>query len=79
MVFSPLFFVLTRYNIYHIVIQNAFTLSLYIYIQNISKATTFRRETSFLREKKNALLRNNTATNYYIVVLLLFPPFGFAR
>ena len=61
------FCVLTRSLLYHIVIQNAFTLSLYIYIQNISKATTFRdaKKLLFLREKKNALfLRNNTpATN----------------
>ena len=63
------FCVLTRSLLYHIVIQNASTLSLslYIYIQNISKATTFRdaKKLLFLREKKNALfLRNNTpATN----------------
>ena len=82
--FSPLFFfcVDSFSSLSHRHPKRFYSLSLSIYIQNISKATTFRREKTFiLREKKNArLLRNNTpATNYYRVVLVVFPPFGFAR
>ena len=69
LVFSPFLFSSSSSRLLTIVvIQNAFTLSLSlsIYTQNISKATTFRLFASFMREKKNALLRNTTATNYYI-------------
>ena len=48
------FFVLTRSPLYHIVIQNAFTLSLslYIYTEYIESDDFPRRETSFFERKE---------------------------
>ena len=70
--FLPFSFLVTRSTLYHIVIQNAFTLSLslYIYTYRVSKATTFRRRASFFERKEERAAAKQRDQLYSSVIII---------